>query len=351
MELWWTFASLTSASKRSKLHQRAHRRCFYLRQQRGGGVGLNQPLWAKQPCKVHLIKAKSHKAGKCSTVSNKTSSHPCFDSYTVGKRRNVSLYAQTSAVTSTWLRNSLGHRTTTGRTSPAHLVQRWQHITRKRRREALLLQLSFGKTSLLLLFVRQVQSSSHQDLTIYFSKCNTKHAEPRTVCSRSPAWQFIWPVPCPRRQSVSIRPLCWPDYLYVAQPPSEQLWPESHPGDSLLRSDGQRQKKSTWNRLFRWSRFIFSAATEETDGAGADARRTREGTSSQSAARMLLWLYSLTLLWCNCNFSQTHMHSLQQLSHSESLGHKSKWKSSLLVPWRSTVIVSLSGSLGRGNVF
>lgn len=128
-----TFASPTSASKRSKLHQRAHRRCFYLRQQRGGGVGLNQPLWFKQPCKVHLIKAESHKAGECSTVSNKTSSHPCFDSYTVGKRRNVSLYAQTSAVTSTWLRNSLGHRTTTGRTLPAHLVQRWQHITTKRR--------------------------------------------------------------------------------------------------------------------------------------------------------------------------------------------------------------------------
>lgn len=195
-----------------------------------------------------------------------------------------------------------------------------------------------------------MQSSSRQDLTFYFSKYNTKYAEPLTVCSRSPAWQFVWPVPCPRRQSVSIRSLCWPDYLYVAQPPSEQLWPESHPGDSLLHSDGQRQKKSTWKRPLRWSRFIFSAAAEETDGAGADARWTKEWTSSQSAARMLLWLYSLTLLWWNCNFSQTHTHSLQQLSHSESLGHKSKWKSSLLVPWRSTVIVSLSGSLGRGNV-
>lgn len=51
-------------------------------------------------------------------------------------------------------------------------------------------------------------------------------------------------------------------------------------------------------------------------------------------------------LWRNCNFSQTHTLP----AAFESLRHKSKWKSSLLVPCRSAVIVSLSGSLGRGNV-
>lgn len=108
-------------------------------------------------------------------------------------------------------------------------------------------------------------------------------------------------------------------------------------------------EKSTWNSPFQWNWFIFSNAREETNRAATDTRRTKEWMSSQSATGMLSWMYNLTL-FDGTVISHKHIHSLQQRSYSESLRHKSKWKSSLLVPWRSTVIVSLSGSLGRGNV-
>lgn len=108
-------------------------------------------------------------------------------------------------------------------------------------------------------------------------------------------------------------------------------------------------EKSTWNSPFQWNWFIFSNAREETNRAATDTRRTKEWMSSQSATGMLSWMYNLTL-FDGTVISHKHTHSLQQRSYSESLRHKSKWKSSLLVPWRSTVIVSLSGSLGRGNV-
>lgn len=100
-----TFASPTSASKRSELHQRAHRRCFHLRQRRAGGVGLSQPMWFKQHCEVHSIKVQTHKAVECTSASNKMLSH--FVSYMVS-RRFLSLYARTSVVIFTWLCNSLG---------------------------------------------------------------------------------------------------------------------------------------------------------------------------------------------------------------------------------------------------
>lgn len=66
---------------------------------------------------------------------------------------------------------------------------------------------------------------------------------------------------------------------------------------------------------------------------------------------MLSWLLLSITLWWNCNFSHKHTGAPQRFNYSEGLRLESKWKSSLLVPCRSAVIVSLSGSLGRGNVY
>lgn len=73
-------------------------------------------------------------------------------------------------------------------------------------------------------------------------------------------------------------------------------------------------EQSTWNRLFQWSWFIFSNATEENRAA----ERTSNKRSPQSAARILS-LFEGTVI--------SHKHTLPIAQR-----HKSKWKSSFLVP-------------------
>lgn len=105
---------------------------------------------------------------------------------------------------------------------------------------------------------------------------------------------------------------------------------ESHLGDSLFCPEGQRKKSQRGTDC-------FPNADLEIDRAAR--RKMREQIRAPAATRKLttVWLQSLV--------------RAQFLSHKRSGSrHKSKWRSGLFVPYRSTVMASASRSLARGNV-
>lgn len=115
----------------------------------------------------------------------------------------------------------------------------------------------------------------------------------------------IWPVPCPRRQSASIKTLRWTNSLYVAQPPSELLlwlnliW-EIHCSTQREKKRGREREKekSTWNRLFQWSWFSSNywskAAGGKKDGQSCQ-KEERDDALLSIRNKMLSWLYNLSI--------------------------------------------------------
>lgn len=172
-------------------------------------------------------------------------------------------------------------------TSSAHPVPRWHHIIKMKEKPHPCIFPRWAN-----MIIHEFSAVVKSQKTEFFQQIC---AASNIIFPKSLAWHSIWPVPCPRRRSAAIKTLCWPNSLYVAQPPSERLVTESHLGDSLFCSERSRRGTDCFYEA-DLSSAVGQSTRKGMDGAAAERKWKR--ASSQSSGKTLM-------RWCNLNFSQT----------------------------------------------